>query len=124
MGNNVAQYMKEHPVYEMTFASIYPHYVTKVEKKDRTKTELNTVLAWLTGYSETDFETMDEAVTLKSFFADAPTLNPNRSLITGVICGVRVEDITEPLMQEIRYMDKVVDELAKGKSLEKIQRAQ
>jgi len=111
-------------IYTMSFASVYPHYVTKAEKKGRTKAEVDEVIRWLTGYTqkrldaqlakETDFET---------FFEQAPTMNPNRRLITGVVCGVRVEDIEEPTMREIRYLDKLVDELAKGKAMEKILRA-
>ena len=110
-------------VYRMAFASVYPHYIAKVEKKGRTKEELHAVIHWLTGYdaralqqviaSKTDFET---------FFARAPRLNPNVSKITGVICGYRVEAIADPLMQKIRYLDKLVDELAKGKTLDKILR--
>ncbi|HEX2843257.1 DUF2200 domain-containing protein [Hyphomicrobium sp.] len=114
--------MTKHRIYTTSFASVYPHYVAKAEKKGRTKAEVDEIIAWLTGYGEnalaahlakkTDFET---------FFAKAK-LNPSRSLIKGVVCGVRVEDIEEPLMQEIRYLDKLIDELAKGKAIDKILR--
>ena len=107
----------------MTFASIYPLYVQKVEKKGRTTEELNTVLLWLTGYTQKSLQQqIDKKVDLQTFFAEAPLLNPNTSKIAGVICGYRVEDIEDPLMQKIRYMDKLVDELAKGKKMEKILR--
>lgn len=110
-------------VFRMTFASIYPLYVQKVEKKGRTTEELNTVLLWLTGYTQKSLQQqIDKKVDLQTFFAEAPLLNPNTSKITGVICGYRVEDIEDPLMQKIRYMDKLVDELAKGKKMEKILR--
>lgn len=108
---------------EMTFASVYPHYVTKVEKKGRTKAELHEVIKWLTGFDDKELQQLiDEKVTFKSFFERA-TLNPNARLITGVICGYRVEDIETPLTQQVRYLDKLVDELAKGKKMEKILRA-
>ncbi|WP_018297523.1 DUF2200 domain-containing protein [Corynebacterium lubricantis] len=111
-------------VYKMPFGSIYPLYVEKVEKKGRTTAELDDVLCWLTGHDEESLHAAVESEeTLSEFFDAAPNMNPNVDLITGVICGVRVEDIEEPLMQKIRYMDKVVDELAKGKKLEKIKRA-
>ena len=114
-----------HKVFEMSFASIYPHYVTKVEKKNRTKGELDEVIGWLTGYSLADLEGVIETkVDLETFFAQAPAMNPNVGLITGKICGVRVEEIEDPLMQQIRYMDKLVDELAKGRVMEKILRQQ
>lgn len=116
--------MADPKVYHMTFASIYPMYVNKVERKDRTQTELDEVLRWLTGYSQEQLlEQIAVEVDLEQFFAEAPQLNPNRSLIKGVVCGVRVENIEESLMQEIRYMDKLVDELAKGKALAKILRS-
>ncbi|RIN79830.1 DUF2200 domain-containing protein [Staphylococcus simulans] len=115
--------MARHKIYDMAFASVYPHYVTKVEKKGRTKDELHEVITWLTGYDEAGLQqVLDEQISFEDFFAQAPSLNPNRKLITGVICGIRVENIEEPLMQEIRYLDKVVDELAKGKPLNKIMR--
>jgi hypothetical protein len=110
-------------VYQMSFARIYPLYIAKVERKGRTKKELDEVLRWLTGYTQKGLESqIKKESDLQTFFAKAPKLNPARSLITGVICGVRIEDIEEPLMREIRYMDKVVDELAKGRAMEKILR--
>src|SRR5690606_35132231 len=114
--------MKNERVYKMAFAGVYPHYITKVEKKGRTKEELDAVLRWLTGYSQKQLQTqINQKVSLETFFAEA-SLNPNASKITGVICGYRVEEIEEPLMQKIRYMDKIVDELAKGRAMEKILR--
>lgn len=108
---------------EMTFSSVYPHYVTKVEKKGRTKEELQEVITWLTGFDDTQLQKlMDDEATFEEFFQRA-TLNPNAHLITGVICGYRVEDIENPLTQQVRYLDKLVDELAKGKKMEKILRA-
>lgn len=108
---------------KMTFASVYPHYITKVEKKGRTKDELHQVIEWLTGFdSERLQELVDENVTFETFFERAE-INPNARLITGVICGYRVEEIETPLTQQARYMDKLVDELAKGKKMEKILRA-
>ncbi len=110
-------------VYAYSFASIYPMYITKVERKGRTKAELDEVLLWLTGYTPKQFKAqVDKKTDLEHFFKEASKLNPNRSLITGVVCGVRVEDIKEKPMQEIRYMDKLVDELAKGRPMEKILR--
>ena len=107
---------------EMTFASVYPHYVTKVEKKGRTKEELHQVIEWLTGYDEKKLQQLIEnKVTFEAFFKDA-SLNPNAHLITGVICGYRVEEIENPLTQKVRYLDKLVDELAKGRKMEKILR--
>jgi hypothetical protein len=112
-----------HKIFKMSFASIYLHYVTKVEKKNRTKNELDEVICWLTGYSIAGLEkVIDDKVDLETFFDQAPAMNANAGLITGVICGVRVEEIDDPLMQKIRYMDKLVDELAKGKGMEKILR--
>jgi hypothetical protein len=114
-----------HRIYKMSFARIYPLYIQKIERKGRTKAELDTVIHWLTGYTEKKVAAqMKKGTDLETFFAEAPKLNPSRSLITGTICGVRVEEIKHPLMREIRYMDKVVDELAKGKALEKILRKQ
>jgi hypothetical protein len=111
-------------VFKISFAGVYPHYVTKVEKKGRTKEELHAVLHWLTGYDEKSLQRqIDKKVDLETFFAKAPRINPNVSKITGLICGYRVEDIEDPLMQQIRYMDKLVDELAKGKAMDKILRA-
>lgn len=110
-------------VYRMAFASVYPHYVNKVERKGRTVEELHTIIHWLTGYTEKGLQhVLDKQVDFETFFAKAPKLNPNVGLITGVICGYRVEDIEDPLMQKVRYLDKLVDELAKGKAMEKILR--
>ncbi|TPD70549.1 DUF2200 domain-containing protein [Flavobacterium microcysteis] len=110
-------------VFKMSFASVYPHYIHKVEKKGRTKEELDTVIFWLTGYDKKSLQqVIDQKTDLETFFAEAPQINPNVSKITGVICGYRIEDIEDKLMQQIRYMDKLVDELAKGKAMEKILR--
>ncbi len=110
-------------VAKMTFASVYPHYVTKVEKKGRTREELHQVIEWLTGYDEKKLQKlMDEKATFETFFKNAK-LNPNAQLITGVICGYRIEEIEDPLMKQVRYLDKLVDELAKGKKMEKILRS-
>ena len=112
--------MENEKVYRMSFAKIYPLLVNKAVKKGRTVDEVNAVISWLTGYSGEDImKAVNESVNYKEFFENAPELNPNRKLI---ICGIRVEDIEDPLMQEIRYLDKLVDELAKGKSMEKIRR--
>ncbi len=110
-----------HRVYTVSFASIYPHYVAKAERKNRTKDEVHQIITWLTGYDESDIQRiLDDGTNFETFFAKAPAMNPLRKQITGVICGVRVEDIEEPTMQEIRYLDKLVDELARGKAIEKI----
>jgi hypothetical protein len=115
--------MSTHRIYTMSFASVYPLYVAKAEKKGRTKAEVDEIIRWLTGYSQDQLEAqLDKETDFETFIAEAPQLNPARALITGVVCGVRVEDIQEPTMQEIRYLDKLVDELAKGKALEKILR--
>lgn len=115
--------MNKPRVYTISFASVYPLYVAKAEKKARTKTEVDTVIEWLTGYDKTALEQhLSKQTDFETFFTKAPKLNPSRKLITGVICGVRVEDIEEPVMQEIRYLDKLVDELAKGNPMEKILR--
>ena len=107
----------------MCFANIYPLYITKAEKKGRTKTEVNEIIGWLTGYSQEELEAhLGKNTDFETFIAEAPQLNPSRILIRGMICGVRVEDIQEPTMQEIRYLDKLIDELAKGKAMEKILR--
>ena len=107
----------------MSFANIYPLYVAKAEKKGRTKTEVDEIIRWLTGYSQEEMEAqLEKQADVENFLAEAPQLNPARSLIKGVICGVRVEDIEEPTMQEIRYLDKLIDELARGKAMEKILR--
>ncbi len=111
-------------VFKMSFASVYPHYINKAEKKGRTKTELDTIICWLTGYNQQQLEQLIANKTdFETFFEQAPQLNPNVSKITGVICGYRVEDIEDQLMQKIRYLDKLVDELAKGKAMEKILRS-
>ena len=115
--------MANEKIYDMPFGKLYPMLIAKAEKKGRTKTEVDEVTAWLTGYSRERLEELMESdITYGDFFLQTPTLNPNRRLIKGVVCGVRVEDIQEPLMQEIRYLDKLVDELAKGKAMEKILR--
>jgi hypothetical protein len=115
--------VEKHRIYTTSFASVYPHYVRKAEKKGRTKAEVDEIICWLTTYSQEGLDTQLENQTdFETFFAEAPQMNPSRSLITGVICGVRVEDIKEPTMQEIRYLDKLIDELAKGKAMEKILR--
>ena len=107
----------------MSFASVYPHYIAKAEKKGRTKAEVDEIIFWLTGYDEEALATIiDDQTNFEDFFAHAPQLHPNVSKITGVICGYRVEDIEDPLMQKIRYLDKLIDELAKGKTMEKILR--
>ena len=108
-------------VYAMPVASVYPSYIAKAEKKGRTRAEVDEIFRWLTGYSQNQLEAaLENKTDFRTFFAEAPALNPNRSLITGTICGQRVEEIEEPLMREIRYLDKLVDELAKGKKMEKI----
>ena len=113
-----------HRIYGVSFSDIYPHYIAKAEKKGRTKGEVDEIIRWLTGYSQQQFEMcLQKKITLEDFYSKAPQLNPGRSLITGAICGVRVEEIKEPMMQEIRYLDKLIDELAKGKAMEKILRA-
>lgn len=110
-------------VYRITFASVYPHYIAKAEKKGRTKEDVDTVIRWLTGYDEEGLQgQIDKRVDLQTFFAQAPRINPNASKITGLICGYRVEEIEDQLMQQIRYMDKLVDEVARGKAMEKILR--
>ncbi|HVZ97511.1 MAG TPA: DUF2200 domain-containing protein [Chitinophagaceae bacterium] len=115
--------MENARVFKMSFASVYPHYLKKVETKGRTREELNTIICWLTGYDQKSLQQqIDKKTDFETFFAQAPQLNPNVSKITGVICGYRVEDIKDPLMQKIRYLDKLIDELAKGKTMEKILR--
>lgn len=116
--------MAQHRIYSMTFSSVYPHYVAKAEKKGRTQEEVDQIVRWLTGYSKPQMnKVIEDKVTFETFFDQAPKMNPNRSLITGVVCGVRVEEVDEPLMREIRYLDKLIDELAKGKTMEKILRS-
>ena len=115
--------MQNTRIFKMPFASVYPHYVNKVERKGRTVEELHTIIHWLSGYTEKGLQqVLDKKTDFETFFAKAPKLNPNVGLITGVICGYRVEEIEDPLMQKIRYLDKLVDELAKGKAMEKILR--
>jgi hypothetical protein len=115
--------MAGHRIYETSVASVYPHYVNKAAKNGRTKEEVDEILCWLTGYGPDELGTQFERGTdFETFFAEAPALNPSRKLITGVVCGVRVEDIEDPLMQEIRYLDKLVDELSRRKAMEKILR--
>jgi len=110
-------------IYAMSFASVYPLYVAKAERKGRTKAEVDKIIRWLTGYSQKALEAeLEEKTDFETFIAKAPRLNPSRALIKGVVCGVRVETIEEPTMQEIRYLDKLIDELAKGKAMEKILR--
>ena len=112
-----------HRIFTTSFASVYPHYVAKVEKKGRTKDELDEAIRWLTGFDEATLARhLADGTTFEDFFADA-RLNPNASSITGLVCGIRVEDVEDPLMQKIRYLDKLVDELAKGKAMDKVLRA-
>jgi len=115
--------MKNTRIFKMSFASVYPHYVTKAEKKGRTKAEVDTVICWLTGYTQKGLQQqIDKKTDFETFFEKAPQLNKDVSKITGVICGYRVEEIEDELMQKIRYLDKLIDELAKGKAMEKILR--
>lgn len=116
--------MKSHRIYKISFAKVYPLYIAKAEKKGRTKKEVDEIIRWLTGYSQKGLEAqLKKEADLETFFAQAPRLNPARIRITGVICGIRVEAMEESLMKEIRYLDKVIDELARGKAMEKILRA-
>lgn len=115
--------MTKHRIYSMSFASVYPHYVAKAEKKKRTKLEVDEVIRWLTGYSQDELEEqIEKQSTFETFLSEAPHLNPARTQIKGVICGVRMENVEEPTMREIRYLDKLIDELAKGKLMEEILR--
>ena len=115
--------MSTHRIFAMPFAKVYPMYVQKAERKQRTKDEVDRVIGWLTGYDEAGLQRqLDRAVDIETFFAEAPAMHPNCALITGVVCGVRVEDVEDPLMRKIRWLDKLVDELAKGKAMEKILR--
>lgn len=115
--------MTTHRIYKMSFSRVYPNYIAKAEKKGRTKSEVDEIICWLTGYTQDELETqLEKQVDFETFFAEAPRLNPNRVLIKGVVCGVRVENIEDSLMQNIRYLDKLIDELAKGKPMEKILR--
>jgi hypothetical protein len=114
----------KHRIFTTPFAKVYPYYVAKAEKKGRTKAEVDQIIRWLTGYTPKQFEAqLKKQTDFETFFGKAPKLNPARKLITGTICGIRVEEIEDPLMQELRYLDKLVDELAKGKPMEKILRA-
>jgi hypothetical protein len=114
---------KPHPIYAMSFARVYPFYLAKAEKKGRTKAEVDEIIRWLMGYSQKGLEAqLKKETNLETFIAEAPHLNPSRALIKGTVCGVRVEDIKEPTMRELRYLDKLIDELAQGKTMEKILR--
>jgi hypothetical protein len=116
--------MTRHRIFTTSFASVYPHYIAKAEKKGRTKAEVDAIILWLTGLGQAELDAhLAEKTDFESFFAQAPGLNPARARITGVVCGVRVEEVADPLMREIRYLDKLIDELAKGKAMEKILRA-
>jgi hypothetical protein len=118
-----AAHMAKHRIYTMTFASVYPHYLAKAEKKGRSKDEVDEIIRWLTGYSQKAFEAhLEKQTNFETFFEKAPNLNPLRTLIKGVICGVRIEEIEDPLMKEVRYLDKLIDELAKGRPMDKILR--
>ncbi|HEX7122662.1 MAG TPA: DUF2200 domain-containing protein [Gemmatimonadaceae bacterium] len=113
----------KHRIYTTSVASVYPHYVAKAERKGRQKSDVDEIIRWLTGYSQKDLDAhLEQRTDFETFFAKAPAMNPSRALIKGVVCGVRVENIEEPTMREIRYLDKLVDELAKGKAMEKILR--
>ncbi len=115
--------MQKHKIFAMEFAKVYPMYVQKAERKNRTKAEVDQIICWLTGYDQAGLQQqIDQGLDFEAFFAQAPALNPNTSLIKGVVCGIRVEEIEDPLMQKIRYLDKLVDELARGKTMEKILR--
>jgi hypothetical protein len=115
--------MAGHRIFTTSVASVYPHYVAKAERKGRTQEEVDEILSWLTGYGPDELaQRLEQGADFETFFAQAPALNPARKRITGVVCGIRVEDIEDPLMQEIRYLDKLVDELARGKAMEKILR--
>ena len=114
-----------HRIYKTSFGSVYPHYVTKAEKKGRTKAEVDEVIRWLTGYSQTQLDAaISDGTDFEAFFGNAPAMNPARDQITGTICGVKIEAIEEPLMREVRYLDKLIDELARGRPMEKVLRRQ
>lgn len=116
---------KKHRIYSMSFASVYPHYITKAKKKGRTNVEVDEIICWLTGYTQKELEIqIKKNIDFETFFTKAPLLNPARLQIKGTICGIKVEEIKEPMMKEIRYLDKLIDELANGKSMEKILRKQ
>ena len=113
--------MAKHRIYTTSFASVYPLYVAKAEKKGRTRAEVDQIIAWLTGYGQKELDAqLKKKTDFETFFAEAPRINPSRAQIKGVVCGVRVEDIKEPTMREIRYLDKLIDELARGKPMDKI----
>lgn len=115
--------MSEHRIFKTAFASVYPMYVQKAERKSRTRAEVDQIICWLTGYDDDELQQqLEKKCDFKTFFAEAPAMNSDRSLIKGVVCGVRIEEIQDPLMQEIRYLDKLVDELAKGRAMDKILR--
>lgn len=115
--------MPKHPIFTTAFAKVYPLYVQKAERKNRTKEEVDQIICWLTGYDQAELQVnIEQERDFENFFAQAPAIHPNSSLIKGVVCGVRVEEIDDPLMRKIRYLDKLIDELAKGKSMEKILR--
>ncbi len=115
--------MAKHPVFLMKFGKVYPLYVQKAERKNRTRTEVDQIICWLTGYDQKGLKKqIEREVDFETFFSEAPKMHPNCALIKGVVCGIRVEDIEDPLMQKIRYLDKLIDELAKGKAMEKILR--
>ena len=115
--------MTKHRIYTTSVASVYPHYITKAEKKGRKKSEVDEIICWLTGYRQEELEAqLAKRTDFETFFAEAPLMNPSRALIKGVVCGVRIEEIEEPTMREIRYLDKLIDELAKGRGMEKILR--
>ncbi len=115
--------MTKHRIYTIAFAGVYPHYLAKAEKKGRTKEEVDTIISWLTGYDARGLQkVLDERTDFETFFGQAPRMNPNASKITGVICGYRIEEIEDPLMKQVRYLDKLIDELAKGRAMEKILR--
>lgn len=115
--------MPKHRIFTTKFSSVYPHYVQKAERKGRTKEEVDEIICWLTGYDPAGLQQqIEQEKDFETFFAEAPAMNPNRSLIKGVVCGVRVEEVEDPLMREIRYLDKLIDELARGKAMEKILR--
>jgi hypothetical protein len=115
--------LQKHRIYTTSFASVYPHYVAKAEKKGRTKAEVDRIISWLTGYSQKQLDAhLEQKTDFETFFTRAPAINPARALIKGVVCGVRVEEVEDPMMREFRYLDKLVDELARGKAMDKILR--
>ncbi len=123
MQNKASIFMTPHRIYSTSFASVYPCYVAKAERKGRTKSEVDAIICWLTDYNQIELESqIEKEVDFETFFAQAPRMNPMRSSIKGIVCGIRVEDIKDPLMREIRYLDKLIDELARGIAMEKILR--